>query len=36
MQLPTGTITDLNGAQLSQAIHARAVSCREVMQAYLA
>ena len=36
MQLPTSTITDLNGAQLSQAIHARAVSCREVMQAYLA
>ena len=28
-------ITDLNGEALSRAIHARAVSCREVMQAYL-
>ena len=36
MQFPTGTLTDLHGVQLSQAIHARAVSCREVMQAYLA
>jgi amidase len=36
MQHPTGTITALNGVQLSHAIHARAVSCREVMQACLA
>jgi Asp-tRNA(Asn)/Glu-tRNA(Gln) amidotransferase A subunit family amidase len=29
-------ITDLNALSLSHAIHARQVSCREVMQAYLA
>ena len=29
------TITDLDGQALSAAIHAREVSCREVMQAYL-
>ncbi len=28
-------ITDLTGVQLSEAIHARSVSCREVMQAHL-
>jgi len=32
----TDPITDLDAHALSQAIHARAVSCREVMQAYLA
>lgn len=31
-----GGITDWSGAELSRRIHARAVSCREVMQAYLA
>ena len=36
MQHLPGTITAMNGVQLSHAIHARAVSCREVMQAYLA
>ena len=30
------TITDLDATDLSAAIHARTVSCREVMQAYLA
>ena len=29
------SITDLSATELSQAIHARQVSCREVMQAYL-
>ena len=28
-------ITELNANELSQAIHAKQVSCREVMQAYL-
>ena len=32
----TGDITAWTGTELSQAIHDRAVSCREVMQAYLA
>lgn len=32
---PEGTITDWSAAQLSLAIHARQVSCREVMTAYL-
>lgn len=31
-----GELTDLDAAQLSQAIHQRRASCREVMQAYLA
>lgn len=31
----TDTITDLGASDLSRRIHARAVSCREVMQAYL-
>ncbi len=34
-QAPDAPITDLSGHALSQAIHARQVSCREVMQAYL-
>ena len=35
--LPSPTaITDLDGVALSQAIHARDVSCAEVLQAYLA
>ena len=33
---PTSTITDLDASALSQAIHARTLSCREVMTAYLA
>jgi amidase len=33
--LPTTEITDLSADQLSGAIHARQLSCREVMQAYL-
>jgi amidase len=33
---PTDDITDLGAEALSRAIHARKVSCREVMQAYLA
>ncbi len=32
---PSGAITDLNADALSRAIHAREVSCREVMHAYL-
>jgi amidase len=32
----TQTITDLDAHALSQAIHARTLSCREVMQSYLA
>ena len=32
----TDTITDLDASQLSEAIHARQVSCTDVMQAYLA
>ena len=32
----TDPITDLDATALSRAIHARSVSCREVMQAYLA
>jgi amidase len=32
----TGSVTDLGADALSSAIHAREVSCREVMQAYLA
>ncbi len=32
----TDAITDLDAEALSQALHAREVSCREVMQAYLA
>ena len=31
----TDPITDLSADALSQAIHARSLSCREVMQAYL-
>lgn len=34
--LPTTTLTDLTADQLSDAIHARHVSCRDVMQSYLA
>jgi amidase len=33
---PQTTLTDLSADDLSRAIHARAVSCREVMAAYLA
>lgn len=33
---PARTITDLDASALSRAIHAREVSCREVMAAYLA
>jgi len=34
--LPFTALTDLSADQLSQAIHARQISCREVMQSYLA
>jgi amidase len=34
--MPANSLTDLDAHRLSQAIHARRVSCREVMQAYLA
>ena len=34
--MPTDPITDLDADALSRAIHARELSCREVMQAYLA
>ena len=34
--MPDESITDLDATALSQAIHARRVSCRDVMQAYLA
>jgi amidase len=34
--MPSTEITDWTAGELSQAIHARQVSCREVMQAYLA
>jgi len=34
--MPTDPITDLDGLALSRAIHAREVSCRAVMSAYLA
>ena len=34
--LPSTALTDLSADQLSQAIHARQISCREVMQSYLA
>ncbi|NBF04524.1 amidase [Pseudomonas sp. Fl5BN2] len=33
---PTDSIVDLDALELSRAIHARELSCREVMQAYLA
>ena len=36
MRTSTTTITDMSGVELSQNIHARSVSCREVMQACLA
>ena len=34
--MPGNTITEMSGAELSRSIHARAVSCREVMRACLA
>ena len=34
-QSPASQITGLDASALSQAIHSRQVSCREVMQAYL-
>lgn len=36
MQVPSGLIIDLSASQLSQAIHARRVSCRDTMRATLA
>ena len=36
MQAPADDITDMSGSELSRNIHARTLSCREVMQAFLA
>ena len=36
MRHSPSTLTDMTGVQLSQAIHARSISCREVLQAFLA
>lgn len=34
-QTPPSDVTELSASRLSDAIHAKTVSCREVMQAYL-